>query len=87
MRQISIKQNFKRKLYSIYDYRLLDDTKVKIKNSAIVNHLVEAIECKKQVELLDYSSPHSKQVSIRVVELFALQTIFKCGHLIPFSKK
>lgn len=69
-----IKQNLKRKLYSIYDYKLLANTVVKGKNSAIVNHLVEAIENKKQVELLDYSSPHSKKVSNRIIEPFAFTT-------------
>lgn len=69
-----IKQNLKRKLYSIYDYKLLANTVVKGKNSAIVNHLVEAIENRKQVELLDYSSPHSRQVSNRIIEPFAFTT-------------
>lgn len=69
-----LKQNLKRKLYSVYDYKMLANTVVKGKNSAIVNHLVEAIESNHQVMLCNYSSPNSKNVSNRLIEPFAFTT-------------
>lgn len=69
-----LKQNLKRKLYSVYDYKMLANTVVKGKNSAIVNHLVEAIESNQQVMLRNYSSPNSKNVSNRLIEPFAFTT-------------
>ncbi len=69
-----LKQNLKRKLYTVYDYKILAETVVKGKNAAIVNHLVEAIEQQKQVVLCNYSSPNSKVVRDRIIEPFAFTT-------------
>jgi predicted DNA-binding transcriptional regulator YafY len=58
-----IKQNLKKKLYTVYDYRILADTVVKGKNALNVNHLVEAMEGRKQVVLRNYSSANSHKVT------------------------
>lgn len=67
-----LKQNLKRKLYSVYDSRTLADTIVKGQNSSNVHSLIEAIENKVQVVLHDYQS--SKSIRDRRVEPFAFTT-------------
>jgi predicted DNA-binding transcriptional regulator YafY len=69
-----IKQNLKKKLYTVYDYKILADTVVKGKNAQNVNQLVEAIENKRRVVLCDYSSAHGQSVRSRLVEPFAFTT-------------
>ena len=69
-----IKQNLKRKLYTIYNYKILADTVVKGKNALNVNRLVDAIERKKQVVLREYNSAHSHAINDRLVEPFAFTT-------------
>lgn len=69
-----IKQNLKRKLYTVYDYRILAETVVKGKNAQNVNRLVEAIETKKKVLLHHYSSANSHDMRDRLVEPFAFTT-------------
>lgn len=69
-----LKQNLKRKLYSVYDNRTLADTVVKGKNAPNVHALLEAIgECRQAV-LHDYASSNSGVVSDRRVEPFAFTT-------------
>ncbi|MBR5886240.1 MAG: WYL domain-containing protein [Alistipes sp.] len=67
-----LKQNLKRKLYSVYDSRTLADTIVKGQNSSNVHSLIEAIENRAQVVLHDYQS--SKSIRDRKVEPFAFTT-------------
>ena len=67
-----LKQNLKRKLYSVYDSGILADTIVKGQNSSNVHSLIEAIENHKQVILHNYQSSHS--VRDRIVEPFAFTT-------------
>ena len=67
-----LKQNLKRKLYSVYDSRTLADTIVKGRNSSNVHSLIEAIENKQQVILHNYQSSHS--IRDRRVEPFAFTT-------------
>jgi predicted DNA-binding transcriptional regulator YafY len=69
-----IKQNLKRKLYTVYDYKILAETTVKGKNAVNVNRLVEAIEEKKQIIMCDYSSANSHDIRNRLVEPFAFTT-------------
>jgi predicted DNA-binding transcriptional regulator YafY len=69
-----IKQNLKRKLYTVYDYRILAETIVKGKNARNVNGLVEAMEERRQVILRNYSSANSHVVRDRLVEPFAFTT-------------
>ena len=63
-----LKQNLKKKLYSIYDYKLVADIIVKPKNKNNVQALLEAIEQEKQVYICDYHSSHSNSISTRLVE-------------------
>ena len=67
-----LKQNLKRKLYSVYDSGTLADTIVKGQNSSNVHSLIEAIENHKQVILHNYQSSHS--VRDRIVEPLAFTT-------------
>ena len=67
-----LKQNLKRKLYSVYDSRTLADTIVKGRNSSNVHSLIEAIDNKQQVILHNYQSSHS--IRDRRVEPFAFTT-------------
>ena len=69
-----LKQNLKRKLYSVYDNKILADTIVKGSNSSNVHALIEAIEDGRQVVLHDYSSAHGSAVRDRRVEPFAFTT-------------
>ncbi len=69
-----LKQNLKRKLYSVYDNRTLADTVVKGPMASIVHHLIEAIEGERQVILQGYRSAHGGTVSNRTVEPFAFTT-------------
>lgn len=67
-----LKQNLKRKLYSVYDSRTLADTIVKGQNASNVHSLIEAIENREQVILHSYQSSHSRRD--RRVEPFAFTT-------------
>ena len=67
-----LKQNLKRKLYSVYDSRTLADTIVKGRNSSNVHSLIEAMENKQQVVLHNYQS--SRSIRDRRVEPFAFTT-------------
>ena len=67
-----LKQNLKRKLYSVYDSGTLADTIVKGRNSSNIHSLIEAIENHKQVVLHNYQSSHS--IRNRIVEPFAFTT-------------
>ena len=67
-----LKQNLKRKLYSVYDSGTLADTIVKGQNASNVHALIEAIENHKQVVLHNYQSSHS--IRDRHVEPFAFTT-------------
>lgn len=69
-----LKQNLKRKLYSVYDYKVIADIVVKNKNRDNIHKLIDAIEEKKQVKLCDYNSAHSNTVNDRIVEPFAFTT-------------
>jgi predicted DNA-binding transcriptional regulator YafY len=69
-----IKQNLKKKLYTVYDYKILAETTVKGKNAVNVNRIIEAIHDKKQVLLRNYSSANSHVVRDRLIEPFAFTT-------------
>ena len=69
-----LKQNLKRKLYSVYDNKILADTIVRGSNSSNVHALIEAIEERRQAILHDYSSAHGSVVRDRRVEPFAFTT-------------
>lgn len=69
-----LKQNLKRKLYSVYDNKILADTIVRGGNASNVRNIVEAIEQQRQVVLHDYRSAHGAAVRDRLVEPFAFTT-------------
>lgn len=68
----TLKQNLKRKLYSVYDSKMLADTVVKGQNAGNVHSLIEAIENRRQVVLRNYHSAHS--IRDRKVEPFGFTT-------------
>ena len=67
-----LKQNLKRKLYSVYDNRMLADTVVRGRNAGNVHTLIDAIQNKYCVILRNYKSSHSSRD--RMVEPFAFTT-------------
>ncbi len=67
-----LKQNLKRKLYSVYDSKTLANTVVKGRNARNVHELIDAIENGRQVLLKEYRSASS--VRDRLVEPFAFTT-------------
>ncbi len=69
-----LKQNLKRKLYSVYDNKTLADTVVRGKNAPNIRRLIEAIEDARQVTLHGYQSAHGGEVRDRRVEPFAFTT-------------
>ena len=69
-----LKQNLKKKLYTVYDYKILAETVVHNKDAKNVNILIEAIENEQQVKFINYSSPHSRTIRDRLVEPFAFTT-------------
>lgn len=68
----TLKQNLKRKLYSVYDSKMLADTVVKGQNAGNIHSLIEAIENRRQVILRNYHSAHS--IRDRKVEPFGFTT-------------
>lgn len=69
-----LKQNLKRKLYSVYDSKTLADTVVRGKNAPNIRRLIEAIEQQRQAVLHDYQSAHGGATRNRRVEPFAFTT-------------
>ncbi|WP_278995970.1 helix-turn-helix transcriptional regulator [Alistipes finegoldii] len=69
-----LKQNLKRKLYSVYDNKTLADTVLRGKNSPNIRTLIEAIDEHRQVILHGYQSAHGGEVRDRRVEPFAFTT-------------
>ena len=69
-----LKQYLKRKLYSVYDNKILADTIVRGNNATNVHALIEAIENRQQATLHNYRSAHGSVVKDRHVEPFAFTT-------------
>jgi predicted DNA-binding transcriptional regulator YafY len=69
-----IKQNLKKKLYTIYQYKILAELTVNPKNASNVNTLADAISGKQQAILHNYASANSGVVRSRLVEPFAFTT-------------
>ena len=69
-----LKQNLKKKLYTVYDYKILAETVVHGKVAKNINVLFEAIENKRQVQLCNYSSANSLTIRNRFVEPFFFTT-------------
>ena len=69
-----LKQNLKKKLYTVYNYNILAETIVSGKNGRNVQQLVQAIENKNRVVLKNYSSAHGNDIRDREVEAYAFTT-------------
>ncbi len=69
-----LKQNLKKKLYTVYNYNILAETIVSGKNGRNVQQLAEAIENKRSVILRNYSSAHGNDIRDRFVEAYAFTT-------------
>lgn len=69
-----IKQNLRKKLYSIYDYKILADTVVNFQNGLNIRNLSNAIEQKRKVILRKYASANSSEIRDRKVEAYAFTT-------------
>lgn len=69
-----LKQNLKKKLYTVYDYNILAETIVSGKNGRNVQQLVQAIENKNRVVLKNYASAHGNDIRDREVEAYAFTT-------------
>lgn len=69
-----LKQNLKKKLYTVYDYKILADTIVNKKDSHNAKLIVQAIENQQQAIFKNYSSPHGETIRDRKVEPFAFTT-------------
>ncbi|MFI3282456.1 MAG: WYL domain-containing protein [Rikenellaceae bacterium] len=69
-----LKVNLKRKLYSVYDNKVLANTVVSGKNAPNVHNIVEAISERKVVILKGYQSAHGGAVRDRRVEPIAFTT-------------
>ncbi|MFA6702551.1 MAG: WYL domain-containing protein [Dysgonamonadaceae bacterium] len=72
-----LKQNLKKKLYTVYDYKILAETIVNSKNSLTVKRLVQAMEDKLCVILKNYFSSHGNDIRDRKVEPFAFTTNYE----------
>ncbi len=69
-----LKEHLKKKLSTVYDYKLLADVVVKENNTRIISRLTEALNNQKQVILHNYSSANSHEVRDRIVEAFSFTT-------------
>jgi predicted DNA-binding transcriptional regulator YafY len=72
-----LKQNLKKKLYTVYDYKILAETIVHGKHSRNVHQLVHAMENRQSVILKKYASSHSNDIRDRRVEAFAFTTNYE----------
>lgn len=69
-----LKQNLKKKLYSIYHFPEVAEIVVKPELGETVHRLIEAMGEEKCVRLLDYHSAHSNTVADRIVEPYQFTT-------------
>ena len=70
----SLKQNLRKKLTTVYNCTSMASSIVRGKNASNVNRILEAIESRSQVVLVDYASSHTGVVRNRLVEPFGFTT-------------
>lgn len=70
----SLKQNLRKKLTAVYNCTSMASSVVRGKNASNVNRILDAIENRRQVVLVDYSSSHAGVVRNRLVEPFGFTT-------------
>lgn len=69
-----LKQNLRRKLTSVYNSTAVANCIVKGRNAINVNHIIEAIDGRRQVILRNYASSHTGIIRDRLVEPFGFTT-------------
>lgn len=69
-----LKENLSKKLYSLCQGKNFVECIIKPEKSECVNHIIEAIEDKKQVLLKQYRSSHGKLIRDRLIEPFDFTT-------------
>lgn len=69
-----LKQNLRKKLTSVYNCTSMANSIVKGKNAININHIIEAIEGRRQVVLKRYASSHTGVIRDRLVEPFGFTT-------------
>ena len=72
-----LKQNLKKKLYTVYNYKILAETIVDGRLGRNVRQLVEAMECRQGVLLKKYASSHGNDIRDRRVDAFAFTTNYE----------
>ena len=72
-----LKQNLKKKLYTVYDYKILAETIVHSRHSRNVHQLVQAMENRQVVILKKYASSHGNDIRDRKVEAFSFTTNYE----------
>jgi len=72
-----LKQNLKKKLYTVYDYKILAETIVHSRHSRNVHQLVQAMENRQVVVLKKYASSHGNDIRDRRVEAFTFTTNYE----------
>ena len=72
-----LKQNLKKKLYTVYNYKILAETIVNGRHSRNVRQLVQAMDEQQTVLLKNYSSSHGNDIRDREVEAFAFTTNYE----------
>ncbi len=73
----SLKQNLKKKLYSIYNFPWLAEVIIKPEIGENVELLTSAIQQELCVELINYRSAHSNKISNRIVEPYDFTTNYE----------
>jgi len=66
------KQMLKKKLYAVFDYRLIANIALVPHDQEMLDILLTAQESKKKVKLVNYKSSHSNTTSDRVVEAYEI---------------
>ena len=67
----AVRSNLKKKLYALYDYKVIADYALPQKDMKAMHDLNSAMEGKKQVILKKYNSSHSGTITDRLVEPYA----------------
>jgi len=70
------KELLKKKLYAVYDYKVITDMGVSKRTQRTIHELTTAIEGRRQAVLVGYRSAHSNTTTDRLVEPYA----FTSGH-------
>ena len=64
--------SLRHKLERFYDFKILENAPLRRHQEKLSRKIYQAIKWKRQLRIIDYSSPHSQSVSTRIVEPFLL---------------